>query len=101
MSTLLQSLPDRWRSPRTGQFLIRLLIILATLGLAYYFGRDPSLQAIALPLVAVAGWLLLMNPHWGVPIIVFSALAVPFVIGTGTGTSLNAPFLLVPLVAGV
>jgi len=101
MSTLLQALPDRWRTARTGTFLMRLGIILTTLALAYYFGRNPTLQAIALPVAAVAGWLILMNPHWGIPLIVISALVVPFVIGTGTGTSLNAPFLFVPLLTGI
>lgn len=101
MTTLLNALPQRWRTARTGPLLTRLAIIFATCGLAYYFGRRPTLEAIALPGLAIAAWLLLMNPHWGIPLIVVSALVVPFVIGTGTGTSLNAPFLLVPILTGI
>lgn len=101
MSALLQVLPNRWRNARTGPFIMRWAIILATLWAAYYFGQNPTLQAIALPLVAVAGWLLFVNPHWGVPLIIAAALVIPFSIGTGTGTSLNAPFLLVPLLGGI
>lgn len=101
MTALLESLPSRWRKPRLGIWLMRLGIILVTCFLAYYFGRAPSMQAIALPGLAVAGWLILMNPHWGIPLIIISALVVPFALGTGTGTSLNAPFLLVPLLTGI
>ena len=101
MSALINALPDRWRNARTGPTLMRLGIIGLTLVLAFYLGRTPTLQAIALPAVLVAGWLILMNPHWGIPLIIISSLLVPFVIGTGTGSSLNAPFLLVPLLAGI
>jgi len=101
MTALLESLPSRWRNPRMGTWLMRLGIIVATCFLAYYFGREPSMQAIALPALAVAGWLILMNPHWGIPLIIVAALVVPFALGTGTGTSLNAPFLLVPMLTGI
>lgn len=101
MTALLESLPSRWRNPRMGIWLMRLGIIVATCFLAYYFGRQPTMQAIALPALAVAGWLILMNPHWGIPLIIVAALVVPFALGTGTGTSLNAPFLLVPLLTGI
>ena len=101
MSTILEALPDRWRNPRTNKLLMRLFIIAVTCALALYLGRSPSVRWMALPLVAVAAWVLLMNPHWGVPLIIVSALVVPFAIGTGTGTSLNAPFLLVPALAGL
>ncbi|MCC7359784.1 MAG: O-antigen ligase family protein [Anaerolineales bacterium] len=101
MSTILEALPDRWRNPRTHKLLVRLVVIVITCALAVYFGRSPSARWLALPAMAVAAWLLLLNPHWGVPLIIISALVVPFAIGTGTGTSLNAPFLLVPALAGL
>ena len=101
MTTLLNALPERWRTARTGTQLTRVLIILATCVLAFYFGSNPSVRWMALPAVAVAAWLLLVNPHWGIPIVVVSALVVPFTIGTGTGSSLNAPFLLVPALTGI
>jgi O-antigen ligase len=101
MAALLEALPNRLRTARTGQLLTRLLIIAATLVLAYVLGRSPSLMYIALPFAAVAGWLLFAHPHWGLPLIVVSAMVVPFSLGTGTGTSLNATFILVPALAAI
>ena len=101
MTSLLRVLPARWQTHRTVMLLIRLGIIAGTLGLAYYGGRRPSMTFAAIPLLLVGGWLLVINTHWGLPMIVLSALVVPFAIGTGTGTSLNAPFLIIPALAGI
>jgi hypothetical protein len=101
MTALLNVLPDRWRTARTGPLIMRWAVIIATCALAYYFGRSPSIRWLVLPIVVVAMWLMVLNPHWGIPLIVVSAMVVPFAIGTGTGTSLNAPFLLVPILTGI
>lgn len=101
MTTLLRVLPERWQNQRTVNLLLRLGVIAATLFLAYWWGRRPSLEFAAIPVILVTGWMVMLNPHWGPPALIVAAMLVPFGIGTGTLTSLNAAFLLVPAVVGV
>lgn len=80
---------------------LRALVVVAVLLAAAYLGRKPSpLYLYALlgagGLVALLRW-----PPLGLLALVAAALLVPFAVGTGTGTSLNAAVLLVPALLGL
>ena len=78
--------------------LLRTLLIAAvTLVLAYNFGRRPSWTYVLLPPIVVMLWIIFKNPWLGLMGMVVSAFVVPFGLGTGTGTSLNIVFLLIPV----
>lgn len=74
----------------------RVLIPICTLALVGYLAWRPSPFFVALPLLLAGGWLLLRHPPLGPIALVLSAMVIPFAIGTGTQTSLNMAFLMVP-----
>lgn len=77
-------------------------VLLASALLAY---RQPSRQLalliLALGPALVAAAIYLRKPGIGLLALVFTALLVPFSIGTGTDTTLNPVVLLVPALAGL
>jgi O-antigen ligase len=93
---------DQWLSTATGVRKFRsAVIILATLVLAFFFGRQPSWYYVILILGLGAVWLLIARPEFGMIGLLVAALVLPFEIGTGTQTSLNAAFLGVPVLGGL
>ena len=89
------------RTPLNNRQLRHVLIVAATLALAYNFGRRPSLAYVYLPVVLVALWVVYKNPSFGLLCMVAGALVVPFGIGTGTQSSLNIAILFVPFLMGL
>jgi hypothetical protein len=89
-------------SRRTNQFhIFSYLIILLVLGGAYYFGKESDLRIVGFLLVLVFGIVLLRHPVLGLGILIFSALLVPFEIGTGTQTSINIAVIMTILLLGL
>ena len=81
--------------------LVRIGLILAVLALAALLGRAAT-PRLALSIAAGMVLLgLLARPHWGLVALIPTALCLPFAIGTGTQTSLNAAVLLVAALLGV
>jgi len=102
MTALRHRLPaqlERWHI--TPKLLLRLAVVAAVLGLSYYLGRRPNLDYAAVPVLAVAGWLLLRQPVIGLVAIIPAAMVLPYAVGTGTGTALNLAFLMVPGLIGI
>ena len=94
--------PERWLSTSTGlrQFQ-RLVVILATLLLAFLFGRQPSWNYVYLLVGLVAAWLILTRPELGMIGLLVAALVIPISIGTGTQSQLNVAFVGVPVLGGL
>jgi len=93
---------DNWLSTATGVRQFRsAIIILATLLLAFFFGRNPSWNYVYLILGLGAAWLLMVRPEFGMIGLLVSALVIPFEIGTGTQSPLNIAFLGVPILGGL
>src|SRR5579859_1932326 len=94
--------PDRWLNTPSGVRLTRqVFIVLATLLLAFAFGRQPSLNYIYILVALVVIWFLFTHPEAGIIGLVFAALVIPFELGTGSGSALNAAFLGVPILGGL
>ncbi|MGQ9768595.1 MAG: O-antigen ligase family protein, partial [Anaerolineae bacterium] len=93
---------SRGRQPAVNtRLLLRVGVILAVLALAAHLGAAAS-RRTALLLVGLGGGLVLLRrPAWGLAVLIPTALVVPFSIGTGTQTSLNAAVLLVAALLGV
>jgi O-antigen ligase len=94
--------PERWLSTSTGvrQFQ-RLVVILATLLLAFLFGREPSWNYVYLLVGLGAAWLIVTRPELGMLSLLVAALVIPFQIGTGTQSPLNIAYLGVPVLAAL
>jgi hypothetical protein len=88
-------------SPSGVRTLSRVVVVLATLLLAYYLGKRPDLTYVTIPIVLVLAWLVYTRPHLGVVGLLVSALLVPFVVGTNSGSPLNVAFLAVPLLGAL
>ena len=95
------SLTHILQSPVATRRLRQVLIVAATLILAYNFGRRPSLTYVFLPLVLVMLWLVYTRPGLGVVGLLVSAIVVPFALGTGTGSPLNIVLLGIPALLGL
>lgn len=81
---------------------IILALLLASAGLAYLTpSRRFALVFFGAGLALPALMLYLKRPALGVLSLVFSALMVPFSIGTGTGTDINPVVMLVPVLTGI
>jgi len=76
-------------------------VALLVLALAFWLGQRASLRWLALLAGGIGGVVLLMWPSLGLFALVPAALVVPFEIGTGTQTSLNAAVLLLALLLGL
>lgn len=84
--------PTMWRA------VIILAVILAGAVLAYNLPTQRKvLFILGVGPAVVAAFIYLRQPTIGLLALIFSALLVPFSIGTGTGTSLNPVVLLVPV----
>ena len=94
--------PERWLTSSTGarQFQ-RLVVILATLLLAFLFGRQPSWSYVYLLVGLIAAWLILTRPELGLIGLLVAALVIPISIGTGTQSQLNLAFIGVPILGGL
>ena len=77
------------------------LVVLATLLLAYFLGKQPSLTYVWLPIGLAITWLIYTHPELAIVGMVVAALVVPFEIGTGTQSPLNAAFVAVPILGGL
>jgi len=56
---------------------------------------------ITLIILAIAAVILIRNPFWGLLILVFASLVIPFSIGTGTKSQINTSILLVAFLTGL
>src|SRR5207237_6674976 len=79
----------------------QIFVVLATLMLAYFFGRDPSLNYVYGLVVLAVVWIIYTHPELGVVGLLLAAMIIPFELGTGTGSPLNAAFLGVPILGGL
>ena len=101
---MIQSLHRKWG---TGLLpaLLRVGLVLSVLALAVFLGRRPSVRLVQLAILGVGGSLaftvLMRQPAWGVLALIPVSLLIPFEIGTGTGTSLNATVLTLFLLLGL
>src|SRR5664279_513882 len=94
--------PERWLNTIAGARLARQgLIVLATLLLAFFFGRQPSLTYIYIVIALAVTWFIFTHAEVGILGLVFAALVIPFELGTGTQSPLNAAFLGVPILGGL
>jgi O-antigen ligase len=107
MPTLLK-LPRRayislWLNDERRLLLLRLVVIMAVLGLSYLLGQRPKFAIfIYLLAVAVPGALFLVrNPQVGLVGMVVSALVVPIAINTGTESRVNAPMMVILALSGL
>jgi len=93
---------DHWLSTATGVRQFRsAIIVLATLLLAFFFGRQPSWNYLYLIVGLGAVWLLLTQPEFGMVGLLVAALVIPFEIGTGSQSSLNIAYIGVPILGGL
>lgn len=96
--------PRRWLQTNS-QFALRVLIVAAVLAGSYYLGPRASQRYLILLIVAfvapVAVQALARQPAWGPLALIVASLLVPFAIGTGTQTSLNATVLLLAFLTGL
>lgn len=77
--------------------IVRIVIVAATLGLAWYWGQSPSYSYLGI-LVAIVGLLVIFRfPPLGLVSIIPVALLISYSIGTGTQTDLNLAYLSVPI----
>jgi len=93
------------RVPFPNQRLYHLPIILGALALtaflAYRLSPAQAQRLLGLLLVGGMALVFLRWPPLGLAALILTALIVPFAIGTGTQTSLNAVVLLLPLLTGL
>lgn len=76
-------------------------VVAAILAASLVIGLSPNILYL-LPVIGIGGLLLLNKmPALGMPLIVISALVVPISIGTGTGSSINAPMLMIAALVGL
>jgi hypothetical protein len=108
MPAILTRLPRRaylnlWLNEERRLLLLRVVVILAVLGLSYSLGQRPKLALpIYLLVVAGIGALFLMRyPQVGLVGLVVAALSVPIAINTGTDSRINAPMLLILALSGL
>ncbi|MCA9971003.1 MAG: O-antigen ligase family protein [Anaerolineales bacterium] len=81
--------------------LLRTAVIFGVLAVSVVVGRRPTILFV-LPIPAVVGALLLTRyPGLGLPLIVLGGILVPFAIGTGTGSEVNAGMLMIMAVSGL
>jgi len=87
------------------QFWLRLLVVAGVLFIAAYLGPRASQRYLMLVLLLVLGaasaLAFLRWPPLGLATLIVASLVVPFAVGTGTQTSLNATVLLLPLLLGL
>jgi len=93
---LIISVPRRWLEENT-QLLLRLLVVAGVLLASAYLGPRASQRYLILLLGAGMALVFLRWPPLGLATLIVASLVVPFAIGTGTQTSLNATVLLLPL----
>ena len=93
---MIRSWRRHWRDERLGAWL-KPAVVLSVLALAALLGQRPSMRLVQLAVIGGGGLLafsvLMRQPTWGVLALIPVSLLVPFEIGTGTGTSLNATVL--------
>ena len=94
------SLPRVWRDQNT-QLWLRLLIVTGVLVLSTYLAPRASQRHLILLLGAGMAAVFLRWPPLGLATLIVASLVVPFAVGTGTQTSLNATVLLLPLLLGL
>ncbi|MCB9139519.1 MAG: O-antigen ligase family protein [Caldilineaceae bacterium] len=87
---------------RTRQVhLFPILLAIAVLLSAAYFGHRPSILWLELMTAGTAGLILLNRPVWGLVILVLSTLILPIEFGTGTEVKLNPASLLIPVLLAI
>jgi O-antigen ligase len=79
----------------------RLLIIAGVLAATAFLSRNPSERRMAILVAVVVTLVFWRWPPLGLVAIIGAAMVVPFAIGTGTESSLNAAVLLVALLVGL
>lgn len=85
----------------SSHLLWRYTIVGFVLILAVGLGRNPSFHLIALLIVIGASLFLIHKPVWGLFLLPFLAVLVPWQISTGTDVSLNAAVLVIPFLSVV
>jgi hypothetical protein len=94
------AMADRWFE-RGSRLWLRMSIILGALGATAFLAPRASTTHLTMLLAGVVGVILLRWPPLGLIALVIFSAALPFSLGTGTGTSLNASTLLLPVLAGI
>jgi O-antigen ligase len=98
----MQLTGPRWlRRSEISDWLQHLAIIGAVLAASAYLGPRASQRYLILLLGTGMALAFLRWPPLGLATLVFASLVVPFAIGTGTQTSLNATVLLLPVLIGL
>jgi hypothetical protein len=93
---LAEAASDMHRARRSGQWPV-ILIIMAVLSLAAYFGQHVSTRWLALLAASLAITALLRRPVLSLFALVLVALVMPSAINTGTEVKLNPATLLIPI----
>lgn len=97
---LSTSLPRRWLE-QNAQFWLRLLVVAGVLLLSAVLAPRASPRYLILLVGAGMVLVFLRWPPLGLATLIVASLVVPFAIGTGSQTSLNATVLLLPLLIGL
>jgi len=92
--------PGRWVA-QNRQFLLRLLVIAGVLIASAYLGPRVSESRLILLLGGGMALVFLRWPPLGLAALIGASLVVPFAVGTGTQTGLNATILLLVLLIGL
>ena len=86
---------------RNQQLWLRALAVISVLGASVIVGREPSMLYL-LPFIGLLGVSILSRvPAIGLLGIIVAAMVVPLSIGTGTGSSINAPMLVLVGMVGL
>lgn len=102
MSTCLLLLGLSPRSAQTyASFYQRAVIIIGVLAASVYVGYKPVQNTLLILLGAVAVLVFMRHPSLGPPSLIVASLVVPFTIGTGTQTEINAAVILTALLVGL
>lgn len=98
---VLPSRRELWRTWHDRQFWLRVVVVLLVLSSSALLApRAPLLLLIAV--AGAAGFILLLRwPGLGLVGLIAAAMIVPFEIGTGSESSLNAPLIMAPALVGI
>jgi hypothetical protein len=77
------------------------IVIASVLLAAAFLGGRASPRYLELLLLAYGGVVLALRPALGLPLLVITALVIPFQLGTGTDVQLNVASFLVPALAAL
>lgn len=100
MSILRFALSDRRSSPAFRAWLPWVTIV-GLLLMCAYLGTRPSVSVLVTLLAAASIFVFVRYPSLGPPSLIVASLVVPFTIGTGTQTEINAAVILTAVLLGL